>query len=91
MSYQQPQKTIYLTHLKCFLEAQFHIRFVETGILKKCMSVTAFFPDRQNVDLRNKMLLHVSYSYHAYLESRPKIKKILPEGAWVNLQYFCEG
>ena len=50
MSYQQPHKTIYLTHLKCFLEAQFHMILpvtdtYVTDIHEKCTSVTAIFPD----------------------------------------------
>ena len=35
---------------------------------------------------RNKMLVHVSYPYHAYLESRPKIKN----SCWMELRKtFC--
>ena len=47
MSYQKPHKTTYLFNLKCFLEAQFHMSLVVTDVHKKCMSVTAFFPDKQ--------------------------------------------
>ena len=77
MSYQQPHKTICLTHLKCFLEAQFS----STSLVvmdghdrhKKCIYVCHIIFSRL-ANQRNKIFVHVSYPCHAYLESRLKIK-----------------